>query len=184
MKPFYYTLGVISLILIQTTLLEHFSIAGTKPDLALLAVYFVGLLAGEGPGVMTGLALGYLTDLMSGGVWGTHLASKALLGFLAGFLGRTLLNVKAIFTGVIIALCSIFQGLILLTVWTLTGELPSFTASLTHTILLQALYDGALGMIVFLVLSRRTQRRETPTESWLTHELFSLSSGRDQRNPK
>ncbi|MCI0529844.1 MAG: rod shape-determining protein MreD [Nitrospira sp.] len=178
MKPILSIIGIIGIILLQTTLLNSIAIMGIKPDLALIAVYFVGLFGDEIRGVMTGLALGYLMDLMSGGVWGIHLATKPTLGFLAGLLGRTLVNMKVVFTGVIISLCSVVQGLIFLLVsyFTMVPENP--VALLSYTILPQAIYDGVVGSGLFWFLSGRFTPRQSTAHGWLkSPALSALGSG-------
>jgi rod shape-determining protein MreD len=173
MKPLLYIFGALSIILLQTTLLNFTTIMGIKPDLALIVVYFVGLVGGEIRGAMTGLALGFLMDLMSGGVWGIHLATKSTLGFLAGLLGRTLLNVKVVFTGVIISLCSIVQGLIFLLVSYVTIAPENPGALLGHTILPQAIYDGVVGCGIFWFLSGRFTPRQSTAHGWLKSPALS-----------
>jgi rod shape-determining protein MreD len=173
MKPVLYILGLISLILFQTTLLEEVTIAGIKPDLALIVVYFFGIFGGEVRGVMTGLALGYFMDLMSGGVWGIHLVTKLTLGFLAGFLGRTLMNVSVIFTGVIIALCSVIQGLVFLLVSYITSEPEDLLVFLSQIMLPQAIYDGVVGYCLFWFLSRRFLPKQSTAQEWLRNPALS-----------
>jgi rod shape-determining protein MreD len=155
MKPALYVLVFIALILAQTTLLEQATIVGIKPDLSLIVVYFWGLFGGEVRGVMAGLSLGYLMELMSGGIWGIHLVTKPALGFISGVLGRTLVNVSIVFTGVIIGFCSLIQGLIFLLVQTLTADPGNIAVFLSHVILPQALYDGVVGSSLFWLLSER-----------------------------
>jgi rod shape-determining protein MreD len=173
MKPILYVLGIIGIILLQTTLLNFITIVGIKPDLALIVVYFVGLFGDEIRGVVTGLTLGYFMDLLSGGVWGIHLVTKSILGFLAGLLGRTLVNVKAVFTGMIISLCSAVQGLIFLLVsyFIMTPENP--WTLLSHTILLQAIYDGVVGGGVFWFLSGKFTPRQSTAHGWLKSPALS-----------
>jgi rod shape-determining protein MreD len=178
MNPIFYFLGIPSLILFQTTLIESITIMGIKPDLTLIAVYFVGLVGGEVRGVLAGLALGYLMDLMSGGVWGIHLATKSTLGFLSGLLGRTLVNMKGVFTGVIIAFCSLVQGLIFVLVSSFISEPESVTVLLTHTLLPQAIYDGVVGSAVFWFLSRRFSPKPSTAHGLLKNPALSaLGSG-------
>jgi rod shape-determining protein MreD len=178
MKPILYFFGVICLILLQTTFLESITIMGVKPDLVLIVIYFVGLLGGEVRGAMAGLALGYLMDLMSGGVWGIHLATKLTLGFLAGLLGRTLVNMKVIFTGGIIGVCSVVQGLIFLLVSSLTSEPENLMVLFNHMILPQAVYDGVIGSAFFWFLSERFLPKQSTAHGLLQDPALSaLGSG-------
>lgn len=177
MKPILYILGIIGLVLLQTTLLNSITIMGIKPDLALIVVYFVGLFGGEMRGAMTGLALGYLMDLLSGGMWGIHLVTKPTLGFLAGLLGRTLVNVRVFFTGAIISLCSVVQGFVFLLIsyFTLAPDNP--VALLIHTILPQAIYDGLVGGGLFWFLSGRFTPRQNTAHGWLKSPALSALGG-------
>lgn len=178
MIPVLYVLGLVSTILLQTTLLNQAEIGGVKPDIALITVYLVGLFGGEVRGVMVGLALGYLTDLMSAGSWGVHLATKATLGLLAGRLGRTLLNVQAAVTGFIIALCSLFQGTVFLIVSLFTSDPENLSGVLGYIVLPQAVYDGILGGVIFWFISAKFQPRPSTAQVWFNHPaLSSLGDG-------
>lgn len=168
-------LGILLLILFQTTLLEKVAILGIKPDLPLIAVFLIGLFWGEVKGVVSGLGLGYLMDLMSGGIWGIHLITKSVLGFLAGIMGRTLINMKVMFIGILIALCSLCQGLIFLLVSSFSTSSEGASFLLSHTVLPQALYDGILGGGLFGILYRRYFSRQNMAQEWLKSP--GLSSG-------
>lgn len=176
MKLVLHILGLICIILFQTTFPEELTFSGIKPDLALIVVYLVGLIGGEGQGVGAGLILGYLMDLMSGGEWWIHLATKPTLGLLAGLLGRTLVNINVIFTGVIIALCSIIQGFIFLLVSHLTSEPENLWAFLSHIIFPQAIYDGLMGIGLFWFLSERFLPKQSTAQVWLKSPALSAMS--------
>jgi len=184
MIPLLYIFGLVVLILLQTTLLHEASIAGIKPDLALVVVYFLGLFGGEVRGFWTGLGTGYLMDLMSGGVWGIHLITKSILGYVAGLLGRTFINVKVIFTGITIAFCSLVQGLIFVIVSYFISDPEDLLLLLSRVVLPQAIYDGVLGSGLFLILSGRFHPKQIMAQGWLKSELPFLSSGRNQRAQK
>lgn len=172
-----YALGFTALLLFQTTWLEKMAIGGVKPDLVLITVFLLGLLGGEVRGTLAGLILGYFMDLLSGGVWAVHLGIKALVGFIAGLLGRSLVNVSTVFTAAGIALASLGQGIVFLLIFPFSLGPERISFYLTHMILPQAVYDGALGCAAFWVLTRGYQRRKDATQRLLKDGLF-LSSGR------
>lgn len=76
----------------QTLFLETARFGGIKPDLALILVYLFGLIYGKGEGLFWGFTLGTFLDLFSVGILGVNFGLKAALGYFAGMLGRSLLN--------------------------------------------------------------------------------------------
>jgi rod shape-determining protein MreD len=55
-------------------------------DLPLIITVHVAMTRGKVPGMMTGLAMGYLQDAMSGGVLGFNGISKIVAGYTGGYL--------------------------------------------------------------------------------------------------
>lgn len=182
MKLAFYILALAALILLQGIGLENLAVAGVKPDLALIAVYFIGLLGGEVRGTLVGMILGYLMDLLSGGVWAIQLLAKGIVGFVSGILGKTLVNVTTAFTVGIVILCSMAQGILFLLA-SLPGFGPhSISFSLTHIILPQAIYDGVLAGAVFWIIMRKAHGKRSTLRRTFKDELLFLSAGRNQRD--
>ncbi len=178
MKIALYAAGIAALMASQTTLLEEISIGGIKPDLALIVVCFIGFFRGEAHGAVLGMLLGYLMDLLSGGTWAIHLGYKTLVGFGAGLLGKAMVNATPLFIAGMIALCSMVQGLVFFAAYSFSFEIEGIFFALGHILLPQGLYDGALGLAVFWVLSRKIRIRKNLEQNSFKDELFFLSSGR------
>jgi len=72
---------------LQTTLIAHISIFGSKPDLPLALTVSIALFRGSMQGESVGFASGLLCDLASGGPFiGIQSFSKVLVGYSIGLL--------------------------------------------------------------------------------------------------
>ena len=84
MKLLLYAALILIVVPIQATLLNHMSVLGVRPDLALIAVCLVGFFGGELDGLLLGIILGWSQDLLSAGDLWVNVVSKGGAGFLAG----------------------------------------------------------------------------------------------------
>jgi rod shape-determining protein MreD len=138
--------GVLLLLIpVQSILLEWVSIYGIKPDLSLWFVYLIGFLHGEWKGGLMGVLCGIIFDSFSPGKFGMNIFIKGLLGFTAGFLGRALLETKALFHFGMLFFFSIIQGILIYWFLLIGGESVIFREVFFQIILPQALYDCVLG---------------------------------------
>lgn len=107
MKNKIYFFAVIgSIIIIQTTRFEFWSIYKIKPDLILLATCLFGLLRGSASGVTFGFFLGLIQDAFSSGLFGAQSFSKAIWGYASG---RSVLKLNPGYPMVQLTLISIFS---------------------------------------------------------------------------
>ncbi|NLW25778.1 MAG: rod shape-determining protein MreD [Clostridia bacterium] len=82
-------LGFFALIL-QSTILNEFTIAGVKPDLLLIFTVYFALIKGPGEGAGAGFLLGLIEDLYSAKYIGLNALCKLIIGILVGFLEKRL----------------------------------------------------------------------------------------------
>ena len=76
-------------IVLQSTIFARINLFGVIPDLILIVTVCFGLFYGPLPGLYLGLAGGFLLDLAGGGILGINVLTKALLGYGAGYMGKT-----------------------------------------------------------------------------------------------
>ena len=163
MKFLFYVILVLLLVPLQTTLLPHLSVWNIKPDLGLVAAALVGLLAGELEGLLVGLAIGWVLSLFSAGELWLSLLTNGGVGFLAGFLGRQVLQVTPISLGVGLLLASLTSGL--LAVMNFKHLDVSQMWWMVESIALpQACFDGAVGAGLYWLLSQRLDVTRLRTE--------------------
>ena len=89
MKPALRTLGIVAVALVLQTTLSRFLVRGAVGvDLVLVAVVFVSLRSGSSAGILTGSVAGLAQDALSTGIVGVGGLAKAIVGYLAGTVGR------------------------------------------------------------------------------------------------
>ena len=161
MKVAAYIALVLLVIPIQIVLLDRISIAGIRPDLALVTVCLIGLYRGEMETVLAGLAMGFAQDLFSGGaLWG-NLCLKPVLGLMAGLASRNLVNLTWAFVLALMLGLSVLSGSVMYLLKSLTGSGANFFLAVRGIILPQACYDAILGLAT-LKLIRLWKPRRTP----------------------
>lgn len=74
------------LAVIQVTLLPFLSVDTVGPDLIIILLVYYTLQYGQIFGMLAGFALGFLFDLISGGVLGGFMFSKTLTFFIIGYI--------------------------------------------------------------------------------------------------
>jgi rod shape-determining protein MreD len=161
MKVAAYVTLVLLVIPVQIVLLDRISIAGIRPDLALVTVCLIGLYRSEVETVLAGLAMGFAQDLFSGGaLWG-NLCLKPVLGLMAGLARRNLVNLTWAFVLALMLGLSLLSGSVMYLLKSVTGPGANFLLAARGIILPQACYDAVLGLAA-LKLIRLWKPRRTP----------------------
>lgn len=73
---------------LQTNFFNWFNIAGVKPNLFVLYVLFIGLFAGKRPGIIYGVIIGLLLDLLTSQSLGATSIMFGIIGFLGGYFDK------------------------------------------------------------------------------------------------
>ena len=81
---------LLSLALIETSILSNISILPVVPDLVLIASIYISLLNGRGMGEICGFTSGLLLDFLSGAPFGFNCIFRTIIAYIAGFFGRTI----------------------------------------------------------------------------------------------
>ena len=141
---------------LQTTWVRHLEIGGLQPDLVLLTVVFIALLAGQVEAALLGFAIGLCQDAYSPQDLGLNALAKSLVGFAVGFC-RSGLLADTVQVQVIILIAAVF-------VHDSIYYLGSSSTSVTQVPYLllrfgigRALYTGVLGIFVAWLLRIRRQ---------------------------
>ena len=123
---------LIGVAVLQASIGGMASILGIKPSLTLVAVYALALTGGEGRGIFYGAVGGLVEDCLSGGYMGVFLSGYALVGFLAGRMGKRVFNIS---------------------------EFANFLGGILRFALPQALYNAACGTLVLWLFKGEIARR-------------------------
>ena len=154
MKALIYLILIVAVVPLQSILLPHVSLWNVKPDLGLVAVCLVGLLAGELDGILIGLVIGWAMSLYSAGDLASSMVTKGVAGLLAGLAGRQLAQVTPGVLVVGLLGISGLAGIATASSMKLADERDLWWA-LQAVILPQACLDAAVGGLVYVIAWNR-----------------------------
>ncbi len=163
MKLAAYAALVLLVIPIQIALLDRISVAGIRPDLALVVVCLIGLYRGEVEAVLVGLALGFTQDLFSGAAHWGNFCLKPILGLIAGLASRNLVNLTWAFVLVLLLGLSLLSGSVMYLLKSLTGPGANFFLAAREVVLPQACYDAVFGLVALKLMRLWKPHRPPPT---------------------
>lgn len=144
----------LSIIPLQTILLEKVQIVGIKPDLALVWIFAQGWFWGIKNGLYWGLALGGLLDIFSIGVLGLGLVLKGAVGCVAGALGRSFLHLSLQLHSLIFFFISFLHD-ISGTLFLHGIEIETLQTLRIGELLIRALYNTVFGIGLLLLIRSR-----------------------------
>jgi rod shape-determining protein MreD len=139
-------------LMLQTTIAGMSMAGGTRVNLVLVAVVYVGLAFGAVPGLLAGTVGGMAQDAIAGGIIGIGSLSKTIVGFLVGVLGAQFIVSTPVprflmFVGASFVHEFLFQAL------TALVESRGFRMQYAAAVV-QAFVNGAVGIAAFLLVER------------------------------
>jgi rod shape-determining protein MreD len=141
-------------VILQTTVMPHFRIMGSQPDLVLIVTITFAFLEGPAFGSATGFLGGLLQDLAVTRVVGLSALSKTMVGYMAGQLERTIFT-ESIFLPIIsIFIATLVNETIYVGFSYLFGNQIPVRFVYSTLVLPAALYNSILALFVFPLLRR------------------------------
>jgi cell shape-determining protein MreD len=169
MKPYVYFIVLVLIIPFQASLLSPVSIAGIKPDLPLAILFIIGLLTGPAEAALAGMGIGLVQDIGSVSLFGFSGLTRGLVGLAAGLLGSRVLDISNPMIILVLAVCSLGEGLLIsLFLQTTYGAVP-FCSMIGGRLIPQAIYTSVLFFLllrlarqqnILRLLKRRDIRKE------------------------
>jgi rod shape-determining protein MreD len=95
MKSRVYLIVLLLLLPLQASLFGPLSLGGITPDLGLAVLYCIGLMTGPVEAALAGIAIGLLQDIGSASLIGFSGLTRGIVGLVAGFLGRRVLDIQS-----------------------------------------------------------------------------------------
>ena len=149
----------LALAALQASVAESFSIHGINPSFILIVVYALSVTGGEWRGLVYGASGGFIEDCLSGGYVGLFMSGYAIAGYVAGKLGRKVVNVGESANLAGIFLLSLASGLYISTVMeALLGGSGTLSRMLRFA-LPQAIYNALAGAFLLWLFRERLARR-------------------------
>jgi rod shape-determining protein MreD len=152
MKAILYGVFILIIVPIQATILHHIAIGGVRPDLCLAITCLIGYVIGERHGLLLGLAVGFMQDLVSAGDMWINFLSKGVCGFVAGLVGRHLVQTTSLSFLVLVLSLSGLSSFVFLLVGRPIGEFAQDFMLQWPFLLSQAAYDSVAAVILYWLL--------------------------------
>lgn len=148
-----YTLEIILLYVIQTSMYSYINLADIMPNLLLILVVSYAYMRGQMTGMLLGLFSGLLIDLMSGGyIIGIYALMYMLIGYCIGYTYRYYSNDDYTLPIIIIAVSDLAYGfLFYIFEFLLRGRL-NFFYYLRRLILPEIIYTVAVSILLYKLL--------------------------------
>ncbi|GBU21659.1 rod shape-determining protein MreD [Fibrobacteres bacterium R8-0-B4] len=134
---------IILCLILQSTLVPYLAVMSFKPDLPLIALFYLSLSLGVMPGVYVGFFLGLGQDLFSQSFLGQTALAKCVAGFVIGLFNERVVRLDPITRGALLIAMFILNDTIVMLVHIVKsdgGAGPFFTELLMVT-LPRALYS-------------------------------------------
>jgi len=145
------------LIIIQTTVIEYLSVMGIKPDILLIFIVYIAITKGQITGTIYGFIIGFIFDLVSGGVLGISSLCKTIAGFVSGYfynenkIGLTLSSYRFL---LILILISFLHNIIYFLIF-LQGSEVDILSAILKLGLTTTLYTSAVSIFIVLFSTRK-----------------------------
>jgi len=147
---FYLTIALI-VIVIQATLFT-----GIKPDLVLVLICFYSIKFGRLGGIIYGALTGLIIDSVNGVILGPHMLSKGLAGFIAVSIREKFFGWNLFLNTMLIFFLSILDNIAVYVSLQTFTTIPLAERSWAP-LLLQVLYTVIAGMLLYPLVSRRSE---------------------------
>lgn len=148
---------------LQTTLLQTFSIASVSPNLPVILTVSFALMRGKREGMFTGAFIGILMDIFYGPVLGFHMLLFTYTGYLNGYCYRIFYDDDIKMPVLLIALSYIAYGLIVYLFQFLFRGRISLFFYLRRIIIPEVIYTALITLVVYrllLALNHKLEKAE------------------------
>ena len=143
---------LVTVAILQSTLVSHFRIWGVFADLPLLVVVSWGLLRGPREGLIWGFIAGVTVDLFSGAPFGAATFGLMAAGFISGLGQSTVFRSQLLLPLLAVLLATIVYDILFMIVVWISGNPVSWLDSLFRLVLPSAVLNAVLTPVVFVIM--------------------------------
>ncbi|MCL5292913.1 MAG: rod shape-determining protein MreD [Actinobacteria bacterium] len=162
-KPLATAITILLALLFQAAVVPHLAIAGAQPDVVLILIVLFGFSEGSAKGASLGFVGGLVQDLLGGQVVGLSAFSKAIVGYVSGFVERTIFVENVLLPMGAILTASVLNDFTYAGFNFLLGEKIGLSKLFFDMALPTALYNALAMPLVYLVYRRLTTPRPEKT---------------------
>ena len=146
--------AILAATLLQVGLAPYIAIGGVVPDFLLLVVVTLARVEGPTAGASAGFAAGLIFELIGSGPVGPMVLVLAVTGYMAGLLHENMFAEGWLLPLTVLAVASIASTLAYGLMLDLLGVGGPFLLTFFTKMLPEALYDTALGLLIYPWLAR------------------------------
>lgn len=146
--------AIIGAVLLQVGLAPYMSIAGVTPNFLLLVVVTLALVEGPTPGAASGFAAGLLFDLLGTGPVGPMALVLTVTGYVAGLLHEQMFAEGWLLPLTVLSVAALASEVAYMALLGFLGASQSFWMSVLRLALPGAVYNTALGLLIYPWLAR------------------------------
>jgi len=146
--------AIVAAMLLQVGLAPYIAIGGVVPDFLLLVVVTLALVEGPTAGASAGFAAGLIFELIGSGPVGPMVLVLAVTGYMAGLLHENMFAEGWLLPLTVLAVASLASTLAYGLMLDLLGVGGPFLLTFFTKMLPEALYDTALGLLIYPWLAR------------------------------
>ena len=161
MKVLRYVLLMGAALILQSTVLKLVAIAQIRPDLILLALFYIALLEGSYGAAVAGFCGGLVQDVYSPTTMGLNALCKTLIGFSLGYCQRGIFVESLLARSLILFAAVLIHDIL----YFLISSWPQISMGLGSVVrfgLPTALYTSLLSYAVFYFIRQREQAKPLP----------------------
>lgn len=149
----YAVLAIASALLVatETTVIPYIAIRGVAPDIVMSFVILVGMLAGRGDAVFVGLIAGLFEDGSSGQFLGLFMATRLIVGYIAGTFHRKVFQDWIIVPMILVFLGGFLGGSLHIFLLVSFGVPVVLSGATLRMVMLQAAYSAAMTPVLLRI---------------------------------
>ncbi len=155
---------------LQTSVFNHFELAGISPNLILVITVAFGYLKGSRAGIVVGFISGLLLDIFIGSYFGMNALILMYIGYLNGLIRLFYFGEDIKFPIVLLSLSDVLYGLTVFAVLFLMRERYDYQFYFKAVIIPEAIYTVIVGMVVYTVTGIAIRWADKP-EKRATREI-------------
>lgn len=144
----------IAIFLLETVVIDLFTIGGIKPDFILIVSIYGGLCLNKNTAAGIGFTFGFIQDALSFKLMGVNSLSKCLIGFSIGSLREKILAENLLVQYFFTFIATFLNGIIFLLILKGLLSMEIETLSFFWSLLIQGIYNSLLAPPIFLLLNK------------------------------
>lgn len=149
-----YTIFILFFIFIQSTpFYGNISIQGVYPDLILISFLLVALSLGPVSGEIFGFCVGFLLDILGGGLLGITGFTYTILGYGTGLIGEKIYGRSVFFPVILLFTGTVLKAIILSLLALIFLEPGYFGFFSKGKIFLESVLNASIAPFIFIILS-------------------------------